>query len=72
MKTMFSKELVVEAVCECTQLNYPRTISTIWADMLPARLVSAAHYRHQITQTGLMEHSANVRVTELVTHGPVA
>ena len=44
----------------------------MWADMLPAHLVSAAHYqatRHQLTQTGLMKHSANMYVQSLLIKG---
>ena len=50
-------------------------IGIIWADMLPAHILSAAHYqttRHQLTQSDLMEHSANTHVTEFVNHGPIA
>ena len=41
---MVSKESFKEAVCECTELKYLWTIMTIWMDMLPAQLLSAAHY----------------------------
>ena len=50
-------------------------IGTIWADMLPAHLLSDAYnqtMRHQLTQTGLMKHSANMHATELVNHGSLA
>ena len=73
-KTMTSKESFREAVCECTELTDPWTIRNIWADMIPAHLMSVAHSqttRHLLTQTGLMEHSANMHVAELVNHEPL-
>ena len=68
-KTMTSKESFRETVCECTALTDPWTIRTIWADMMPAHLMSVAYSqttRHLLTHTGLMEHSANMHVAELV------
>ena len=41
---MVSKESFKEAVCKCTELKDLWTIRTIWVDMLPAQLLSAAHY----------------------------
>ena len=73
-KTMASKESLREAVCECTELTDPWTIRTIWADMMSAHLMSATHSQtklHVLTQTGLMKHSPNMHVTELVNHGPL-
>ena len=70
-----SKESLREADGESAELKDSWTIRTIWADMLPAHFVSAAHYQttcHQLTQAGLMVHSANMRNTELVEHGPFA
>ena len=71
-KTMASKESLRDAVCECTELTYPWTIRTICADLMTAHLMSATHSQtkhYLLTQTGLMEHSANMHVTELVNHG---
>ena len=73
-KTVTSKESFTESVFESTELTDPWTIRTIFADMMPAHLMSAAHsqtMRPPIQQTGLMEHSANMHVAELVNHGPL-
>ena len=74
-KTVISKEQFREVVSVCTELTDPWTIRTFWADMMPAHLMSAANShttRHLLTQTGLMEHSANMHVAELVNHVPLA
>ena len=73
-KTTTSKESFTESVFESTELTDPWTIRTIFADMMPSHLMSAAHsqtMRPPIQQTGLMEHSANMHVAELVNHGPL-
>ena len=50
-KTVFFKESFKEAVCECTELKDPWKIGTVWSDVLPAHLVSAAHYRQCATKS---------------------
>ena len=50
-KTMASKETFREAVCECTELKDLWTIRAIWADMMPAHLMSAAHSPNRTAPT---------------------
>ena len=66
VKTIASKQSLREAVRKCTELKDSWTIKSIWADMMPAHLMSAEHSQtrcHRFAQIGLMEHSADMHVT---------